>query len=144
MKEYFLSIVAFILICSILTKVLPHGKTKPLLLGAIRLACLSMILVPVGSLFQPEKSVVEIDQAFLEYCSDYVRETFNQKIKDELFDAYSDRVEVCSKWDLVKLIKIELVFDMNGRIVHMNREKSVAEELKKQYGVEVSYETSSG
>lgn len=140
MKPYLLSIVAFILIVSVMAKLLPNGKLKPLLLGLIRLSCLGVMLAPVLSIMPERTEGVLLDESYLIYCSNALKDSYDNRIKKELCETYNEIVLVDTKWDQVLLKEIIVKFDMKGNIVHMNREDFIVRDLQKKYGVEVLYE----
>ena len=77
MKEYLLSVAGIVLFSSVLLTILPNGKTTELIKGIARLACLVVILAPIGQFLVEGKdfngifaeSGIELQTSFIEYSS---------------------------------------------------------------------------
>ena len=103
MNEYLLSVIGTVILSAILTAVLPEGKTLGLIKTITRLACILAIVSPVlrffssGDLSFGEKensetifsqSVIEGEEAFIEYYSEMrIRET-ERALEAELSEKY--------------------------------------------------------
>ena len=81
MSVYVLSVIGTVLLCSILTSILPTGKTNSVIKGIAKLVCVISIVMPVLIFFQSGKwsmnqnifqkefaeSIIKTDEAFIQY-----------------------------------------------------------------------------
>ena len=109
MSEYLLSIIGTVLLSAILTAILPEGKTAGLIKTIARLTCILAIVSPVLNFFDSgnlsfgaekksniffSESVIESEEAFIEYYSEMrIRET-EEALKAQLSEKYNINVEV--------------------------------------------------
>ncbi|MBQ5930220.1 MAG: hypothetical protein IIX02_05455 [Clostridia bacterium] len=144
MSAYVLSVIGTILLCAILTAVLPDGKTSTVIKGLARLACVISIVMPVliffqsgewsvGEIFFQEdfsKSVIQTDEAFIQYYSEMrVRET-QTNLQEELFKEFSVKSNVKIAWSMENTEYAERYEEYKIKItqIHVeNREKQTEE-----------------
>ena len=147
MSAYVLSVIGTILLCAILTAVLPNGKTNTIIKGVARLACVISIVMPVLIFFQSgewsigktffqddfAETVIQTDEEFIKYYSQMrVRET-QDTLKKALKSEFAVDADVEITWqtemgeyaDKYEEQKIKIV-----RIVVKNQEKQ-SEEVEK-------------
>ena len=108
MNGYLLSVIGTILLSAILTALIPERKTAALVKAITRLVCVVAIISPVlnflssGSLsFSGEKnsgenlkSVIEIQEEFIEYYSEMRIREAEEMLKAELYEKYGLDTEV--------------------------------------------------
>ncbi len=115
MNGYLLSIIGTVLLSAIVTVVIPNGKTAGTVKGIARLVCVLAIIAPILRFFKTgemdwttskidgnnfSKSVIEIDQDFIEYYSESrVRETEGQ-IETLLLEEFHVKATVSLEWEL--------------------------------------------
>ena len=116
MNAYLLSILGTVLLSTILTAILPNGKTTQLIRMITRLVCILAIISPILSFFKTgslslEKevfsdffsdSVIEEEASFIEYYSQLrIRET-EDALERELFEKYAVEGEVTLTYERVE------------------------------------------
>ncbi len=113
MSGYLLSIVGIVLLSSILSVVLPGGKTVKFIKGITKLCCLAVILAPVLGFFKKAASgdgkinfpffssetVIETDGAFIDYCSTKRIENAEAELEKKLKETFSVEVEATLLWE---------------------------------------------
>ncbi len=156
MNGYLLSIIGTVLLSSLLTALLPSGKTASVVKGMTKLACVIAIVAPIPNLLQAEgvfdenseknngQSVIETDSSFIEYyCEIRVRNT-ETALEEELEEKFSLRTQVHCDWrfeeetvydsDTVMITKITVIFQTMPSEEESN---AVWEYLTKNYCEEV-------
>lgn len=111
MNKYLLSIIGIVLLSSIISIIMPNGKTVKLIKGMTKLCCLAVILVPVLSFFSgigqgkinfsvfSSQSVIETDVAFIDYCSNRRIESAESELEKKLQEVFSEEVQVSLIWE---------------------------------------------
>ena len=117
MNGYLLSIIGTVLICSVLTAVLPSGKTAGVIKGIAKLACVIAIIAPIPQFLgawgdfdtNSEKnaqqthenfsqSVIQTDESFIKYyCEMRVRHT-EETLNAELAEKFSVQATTDIDW----------------------------------------------
>ena len=80
MNAYILSVLGVVLFSSLVTAIIPDGKTASFIKGIARLVCVFAIVSPLISFFQEGKesgdgenffvdSVIKTDETYIDYCS---------------------------------------------------------------------------
>lgn len=92
------------LLSAFLLNVLPQGKTNKTVKGAIRAACLLVVITPILSLFQAfikkgnsgdffedffSKSVIQTDSNYIDYCREKTVENAENSLKRQLEKKFS-------------------------------------------------------
>ena len=165
MNEYLLSVIGTVTLSAILTAILPEGKTSGLIKAISRLACILAIVSPVLRFFSAgeltfrdmenskeifSQSVIEGEEAFIEYYSEMrIRET-ERALEAELSEKYGLDTKVtllCEKQteqvagkypsDKIKIkeIRVKLKKSSNEEVL-----KKMWEYLTKNYCSEVLIE----
>ncbi|MBE5746687.1 MAG: hypothetical protein E7352_00720 [Clostridiales bacterium] len=114
MNGYLASIIGTVLLCAVLTAILPQGKTSGLIKGIAKLACVLVIVSPVLHFFKTgeiggnsaedsftffPQTGIQTDESFIHYYSEMrVRET-ETLLKSELLDRYAVETEVTLLWE---------------------------------------------
>lgn len=109
LSEYLLCVIGTVIVSAILTAILPEGKTSGLIKTITRLACILAIVSPVLRFFSVgeltfggmenskeifSQSVIEGEEAFIEYYSEMrIRET-ERALEGELSEKYGLDTEV--------------------------------------------------
>jgi len=108
MAEYLLSITGVVLISSILTNIMPTGKTSTLIRGIVRLCLYLLILSPVYEFVQKRfvgendkifqnyfsETVIETDTQYIEYCSEKSVEYVEAALEKKVLQEYGEVVEI--------------------------------------------------
>lgn len=161
MNGYLLGIIGTVIFSSVLTAILPEGKTSGVVKGVTKLACVITIVSPVLHFFKTwdigeggfeenfSKSVIQTDEAFIQYYSETrIREAENA-LEKELEKDFGVTAEIDMDWtmdtetvvgssmDVVKIHRIQVKTDgkQNEEVV-----KSVWEYLTNNYCSEVQIE----
>lgn len=171
MSAYLLGIVGIVLLSSILSVVLPGGKTVKFIKGITKLCCLAVILAPVLGFFKKavsgdgkinfpffsSQTVIETDDAFIDYCSTKRIENAERELEKKLKETFSADVEVTLLWEYsgavteggeegylsvyegkeIKITKV-LLKDSEGSADEEVRNR-MAEHVVKEYGCEVEF-----
>lgn len=111
MSAYLLAIIGIVLLSSILSVVLPGGKTAKFIKGIAKLCCLAVILAPVLSFFRgngdgkinfpffSSETVIQTDVDFIDYCSTKRIENAEEELGNALEETFSVRPEVTLLWE---------------------------------------------
>ena len=114
MNEYLLGVIGTVLICALLTAILPQGKTSGVIKAITRMACILAIIAPMLKYLQTgtldstinvdknfSKTVIETDEAYIKYYSEMrIRET-ETALEKEISDRYGFSSEVRLRWERV-------------------------------------------
>ena len=117
MSGYLLSIIGTVLLCAVLTAIVPQGKTSGVIKGVAKLACVLVIVSPVLRFFKtgeisgnstensptffPQTSI-QTDGAFIQYYSEMRVRATESALQDEIFQLYGIQVEVSMLWERKK------------------------------------------
>ncbi len=157
MNGYLLTVIGTVLVCTLLTAIAPEGKTSAVIKGIAKLVCVLAIIAPVLQFFQTgsiaeltgnswknsEESVIEQDEAFIQYYSEKrVRET-ETALEAELLEEYGVEVQVTLFWqreneEVGKGYSLEAI---RIQCIEMELPEGVGEEVKRamQTYVEKNY-----
>ena len=116
MNEYVLSVIGTVLIASVLTAILPEGKTSGIIKGITRLVCVVAIVAPVVQFLQSKESelgikktsgifsenVIEVDESFIQYYSETRVGQTEEALEEELKDKFGCSVSVKLAWEIIK------------------------------------------
>lgn len=164
MNAYLLGVIGTVLLCAVLTAIVPDGKTSAVIKGVAKLACLLAIVAPVLEFFQKEKSEtevnensalifsetgIELDEAFIKYYSEMrIRET-ETAIEEELLEKYAAQTDVTLEWETVAETVSDLytsekikITRIRLRLIDASEEvgEMIAEHVKNNYCSEVLLE----
>ena len=164
MNGYLLSVIGTVLLCAILTAILPEGKTAGAIKGVAKLACVLAIVAPVLEFFKSGKkgeseqktssgifseTVIQTDEAFIEYYSELrIRET-ETALESELNEKFQVQAKITLEWqreketvdgkyesDSIRITRIRIwINDETEEVSQM-----IAEYVKKNYCSEVLLE----
>lgn len=117
MSGYLLSIIGTVLLCAVLTAIVPQGKTSGVIKGVAKLACVLVIVSPVLRFFKtgeisgnstensptffPQTSI-QTDKSFIQYYSEMQVRATETALQDEIFQLYAIKVEVAMVWETEK------------------------------------------
>lgn len=114
MNVYLLSVMGTVLFCSLLTAILPDGKTTNTVKGIAKLTCLLIIISPIfnflsvftnsdenSSVFFEKNGIVE-DKEFIMYYQELQIQEATQKLESELEDKFGIVSTVCLIWESVE------------------------------------------
>ena len=161
-EGYLLCIVGTTLLCSILTAILPEGKTNAIVKGVAKLICLIAIVSPVPRFLQKEEifdfflfdsqektqqeleeTVIQTDENFIHYVSELRIKTTESMLEYQVSNTFQVECEIrlactISHTDgslLPDKIYLQFLGEVEEEKVHL-----VVEYLKKQYLCEVQIE----
>ena len=115
MNGYVLSVVGTILLCAVLTAILPDGKMAIVIKGVTKLACVISIISPILILLHKEKyawtgkdngrffseTVIENDTDFIQYYSEKRIQETQSALECELKNKYNVSTQVTLSWQAV-------------------------------------------
>lgn len=162
MNGYLLSIVGTVLLSSLLTVIIPSGRTSAVIKGVAKLACVLIIVSPVLKFFQSgqfpdfstgvlgekfSQSVITTDESFIEYYSELRIIQAQEELEKELFDKDQAKAEISFLWEKEKeqvgkyyereKIKITRIFVRFLEDYSQEKKSKIAQRLKEEYGSEV-------
>lgn len=165
MNGYLLSIVGTVLLSSVLTAIIPSGRTSAVIKGVAKLACVLIIVSPVLKFFQsgsfPDfstgisatdftQTVIWTDESFIEYYSELRISQAQETLEKELLDVYQVETEVSFVWEKEKEQVGKYYERENIRITcicvkflgNYSEEKKteIAQKIREEYGSEVKIE----
>ncbi len=165
MSAYLLSVVGTVILCSVLTAILPEGKTAGLIKAIVRIACVLAIVAPVLTFFQKgtlsvnsdkksqsifSQSVIDGERAFIKYYSEMRVSQAEDGLEKELLKTYAVQATVAIEWELqsqeiaekynVDLIKITQIRVDTGGKAEKGVIENMSEYLTKNYCSEVLIE----
>lgn len=116
MSSYLLSVVATVLLCALLTAILPEGKTTNVVKGVTKLACLLTIIAPIpvfikhygktdiedtkGEIFQNNfiQSGIQQEETFIKYYSELRVQFAKDKLEEEIYEKFNRKTSVTIQW----------------------------------------------
>ena len=153
MTEYLLSITGFILFSTILTNVLPAGKTSVLIKGIFRLCAYLSFLMPIAKFVENytnsgeeiftnyfEKSVIKTDEAFIEYCNEKRILEAEARIEKELKSEYlvDTDVTIVVFCEDNRLQIEKIIIDEND--ISTEQKEEIVQDFKDKYSVDIQFE----
>ena len=116
MSVYVLSVMGTVLLCALLTAILPTGKTTSIVKGVSRLACVISIVMPVLVFFQSGKwsvnqnifqndfaeNVIQTDDAFIKYYSEMRVHETQTALEQVIYEEFSVQAEIVISWEIYK------------------------------------------
>ena len=146
LSGYLLSIIGVVLFCSVLTVVLPQGKTGKIVGAMARLACIITILAPLPAYFNGntdgffQKTSIEMDEDFIKYCSELRIEEAQKNLENSLREKYDENVSVlfywgwedCEEGENIKVYQISVSSDC----LTEEDKATISRDIKEDYGVE--------
>lgn len=144
LSGYLLSVFGVVLIGAILYGISPEGKTSSLVMGTVKVACLTVILSPILSFLSGKTKwknffenssdfVITEDVSYIEYCSREERETAQKYLETIVKNRFSVETEIvieCDKENDRKVEKIT-VFSSNFN----GKSGEICAYLTENYGV---------
>ena len=108
MNEYVLSIMGTVLIASVLSAILPEGKTSVVIKSIAKLFCVFAVLSPVLRFFDEKnsssqtgifsESVIKEDESYIDYCSKKSVENAEKALEEYLSTEYGRAATVTIEW----------------------------------------------
>lgn len=160
MNGYLLSIIGTILLCSIITVLIPNGKTAGTVKGIAKLVCVLAIIAPILRFFKTgefewanaensSKTVIELDYDFIEYYSEarvkaaekslecLLKEKFGVETSITLaWETESETLDRYYEWGKIRITQIYVKLQSEGGA----QVKDLIEYLKQNYCSEVILE----
>lgn len=165
MNGYLLSIIGTVLLCSIITAIIPSGKTAGTVKGIAKLVCVLAIIAPILRFFKTgelvwtnsdgegenfSKSVIEIDQSFIQYYSESRVEEAEKMLEALVAEDFGVQTTISIKWELEaetvasrydwERIRIQKIYVKMLEEQTESERNAVEEYLKKNYCSEVILE----
>lgn len=148
MSAYVLSVVGTVLLCAILTAILPSGKTNAVIKGVARLLCVLAIISPVCRFIISGKwdsgknffwkdfsgNVIQADESFIQYYRTLRIEEAETLLEEELFNRYGTKAEVTIGWAMEETAYADRYVDEQIKIteIHVKNQEKQAEEVERQ------------
>ena len=153
MTEYLLSITGVVILSTVLSNILPTGKTTNLIKGFFRLCAHIVILSPVADFINDystkkeeifknyfEESVIKTDENYIEYCSEKTVAETERQIEKTLKEDYSISA-------LVKVILAENgddFFQIEKIVVEVENistetKSKIEQDFKTQFSVDIEF-----
>ena len=147
MNGYLLSIMGTVIFSSVVTAILPEGKTAGLIKAIARMVCVLAIVAPVITFFSVgsfslasdknsqtifSQSVIDGDREFIQYYSEMRISHAQEALSKELLEKYGVETVVGLEWELVEeeaLKKYSIERIKITRIL-VNTEGKASEEMK--------------
>lgn len=162
MSEYLLGVIGTIILCALLTAIVPDGKTSGVIKSVSRMVCILAIVAPVLKYLRSGQtdlqvnvennffeSVIQEDEDYIQYYSELrVRET-ERALAQELEERYQVSSEVELAWEnvakahgkyLIDQIQIQQIKVTIGGELEENMIRDMYEYLTKNYCSEVLIE----
>ena len=165
MSGYLFGLIGTILLSTILTALLPEGKTTGIIKGITRLACLVVILAPIPKFLQnedvfgefleknaenlaenPSQNVIATDVEYIEYFRELRIRVNETALERELEDKFSVQAQVQFNWEIEPTedgdeeIKITRITVSLLEEINEEDENRMWEYLRKNYCSEVQLE----
>lgn len=113
MSAYILLILGTVVVCGVLTSLLPSGKMQSVVKGTAKLVCVLTIVSPIAHFLTQGKegdgdknfsvffsqSSIETDNAFIEYYSELRIRRAAESMETELFEKFGVVTDVCLEWE---------------------------------------------
>ena len=146
LSEYLIGVIGAVLVCSLLTAIIPNGKNTILICSIAKILCLSVIISPILSFLKNGNlitdiqiyqdffgnSVIETDFNFIDYYSESTISYVEEKIEQELSTKYNFSASVLIVWEYEKGVFQDDYEDLKVKIKQMKvtTNERVAEEEK--------------
>ncbi len=158
MSGYLISIIGTVLVCAVLTALLPNGKTAGVIKGIAKLACVISIIAPIPQFISDfgddeknnekiTQTVIQTDKSFIQYYCEMRIDNAKQSLENEIYDKFSIVVSCDIFWqfenadnsdvDEVKITKIAVKTLENTSISSKNE---IKEYVMQNYCSEVQIE----
>ena len=113
MSGYLIAVVGTVLLCALLTAILPDGKTSNLIKAIAKLSCLLAIIAPIPSFLQQasseenDKNVqnifkengIQADTNFIQYYSEWRIEQAEEQLEKLLLEKYNFVSQITLEWE---------------------------------------------
>lgn len=158
MSAYLLKIVGIVLISSVLTAILPNGKTSGVIKGVAKLLCLVVIVSPIMQALRVfhsnekdgqenyfSQSVIKTDESFIQYYSETRILETEQALQKEINRLFNVESRVALEWEsmqnegIVKLKITKIHVQITAEIDDAKKEE-IRVYLEKNYSSEVLVE----
>ena len=160
LNSYLLCIIGTVVIASILTTVVPEGKTTGVIKGMTKLVCLIVIIAPIPQFLQKQtffetlqgdktqnsyekfsQSVIQTDDSFIKYYSEMRIRNTEAQLETELLQKYEVETRVTLAWEYEEYdVKITQITVKTQEIIAEVDKKVMWEYLTKNYCSEVLIE----
>lgn len=124
MSAYLLKIVGIVLISSVLTAILPNGKTSGVIKGVAKLLCLVVIVSPIMQALRVfhtnekdgqenyfSQSVIKTDESFIQYYSETRILETEQALQKEINRLFNVESRVALEWERMEnegIVKLKI------------------------------------
>lgn len=154
MVDYILGLTGIVLLSTILTNVLPTGKTAVLIKNIVRLCAYLSILTPAFNFFNKELSsstkilqdyfseeVIQTDNSYIQYCSEKTVENVEKVIRERLLTEYSVETTVrllIEDSETPARIKIEKI-EIDGSCISTETQSRIKNDFEKEFSVDIEF-----
>lgn len=113
MNGYLLSIIGTVLVCAVLTAILPSGKTSGIIKGIAKLACVIAIISPIPQFLENgisskltnkkntnkfAQTVIQTDESFIKYYCEMRVNNAETALNKEILEKFSMDVDSKMTW----------------------------------------------
>ena len=149
MSGYLLGVIGVVLISSLLTVVIPQGKTAKLVASLSKLACIVAILMPIPALLSGKEqsffgeTIIQTDDEYIKYLSEMRVREAESNLAAILRESYGDELEVALYWawegmDGEAQIHIYAASVYCSRLTDENR-REISKLMQDTYGIEATF-----
>ena len=144
MNAYLLTVIGAVLLSSVLTAVLPNGKSSGVIKTVLKLTCIFIIVAPVLKYIQAEKypeknsqvSIIETDSEFIKYHSEMRIKLTEESLEKEIETNFQSQTSVTANWRYEN----GEIYIHAGSIQNSDKQKEIADFLTIKYGFEVCFD----
>ena len=153
MTEYLLSVTAIVILSTILSNILPSGKTAGVVKGIFRLCVYLVILSPVVVFINTystknehffekyfDERVIKTSDVYIEYCSEKTVAEAERLIEEKLKEDYSIAtcVTVIVSETTDKILKVEkIVIEVND--ISSEKQTEIEQDFKRMFSVDIQF-----
>lgn len=152
MKGYLLAVAGTVTIASVIAAIAPEGKIAKSVKIAAKLLCLIVVAQPIADFFVQEKnegkfsffekSVINTDESYVEYCRGLKIEGAQSLLEEEIFQTYGVKTRVSFSWEVadsvknvdeeIKITAVSVVFDTPA---DKEKKEAIKAYITEKYGV---------
>lgn len=158
MSAYLLKIVGIVLISSVLTAILPNGKTNGVIKGMAKLLCLVVIVSPIMQALRTfpstdgegqenyfSQSVIKADESFIQYYSETRISEAERALEKQINEQFNVDSKVALEWESMEnagaiKLKITKIYVQIKSDVEVEKREQIRAYLTKNYCSEVLIE----
>ncbi len=145
MSEYLLSVIGMVLFCSVLSMIIPQGKTSTIVQAIGRLACILAILSPLAGYFIDDskgifsQSGIEVDETFIKYYSEMRIEEAEERLERQLKEEYGEALVLTLYWGWEDDNRLKVYQTFICASLSPTDKEKINKQVHESLGVEVVY-----